>query len=192
MATVILKGTNKTLETTIAKAREINKLKRDGQDQDTPIEINGIVLELKDIRYAMCDEDKDKEVAKEQQGIDSENYYKQTEKDFKDEVTKYANGTLNQKLDFNLRVASFYCYTFTGLWLKDWSKENDPNPLYNKIKEELETEKLIASPKIYKSIFKVVDIITGTDNLANPIYMARQAPLKMMERYLSEVHKYIR
>ena len=148
MATIVLKGTDKKIETTISKANEINKLKRDGENPKTLLDINGIVLELGDIKYAMYDEDKDKELQKEQSGIDSDNYYKQTQKDFKDEVAKYANGTLNQKLDFNLRVASFYCYTFTGLWLKDWSKENDPNPLYNKIKEELKTEKLIARLQI--------------------------------------------
>ena len=192
MATLILKATDKKLETTISKAREINKLKQDGVDPKTKLNINGVVLELGDIRYAMFDDDKDKEISKENANLQSESDYKKTDEDFKKEIASYAKGSLSRKIEFNLKIASFYCYTFTGLWLRDWVDEKRLIELNSLIKKELLVEKLIVNPKLYKTIFKIQDLSTGTDNLANPVYMARQAPLKIMERYLSEVSRVIR
>lgn len=192
MATIILKGTDKKIETTISEARKINHLKESKADSKTLLNLNGLVLELGDIRYAMYDEDKDRELTKEQSGIDTENYYKKIDKDFRDEIFNYLNGGLNKKIEFNLKVASFYCYTFTGLWLKEWSQVNDMTDLSNLIKKELETEKLVVSPKNYKNIFKVVEVKTSNDSLANSTYMGRQAPLKMMENYLYNVYHLIK
>lgn len=190
MATIILRGTDKKLETTIKNAQYVNNLKDTNANPKTPLSIEGVSLLLEDIRYAMYDSEKDRELQKEQSGEDSDNYYKNMNSEFLKEINEYMISSRSKKIEFNLKVAGFYCYTFTGLWLKEWSKQNDITLLQKAISDELDTQTLVASPKIYKNIFKKnVDISMGTDNLANTEYMTRQAPLKIMERYLIEVYQ---
>lgn len=188
MSTVILRGTDRKIETTISMCEKINKLKENKADPKTPLNVEGVVLYLEDIKYAMYDVEKDKELQKEQSGINSDKYYKDISGSFLLEIKMYANETKSKKIEFNLKVASFYCYTFTGLWLKEWVKENDLLPLQNILSKELETEKLLVDPRKYKNIFKVNDIITGVDSLANSKYTSRSAPLRIMESYIREVY----
>lgn len=188
MATIILGGTNKTIETTISETEKINHLKRIKADPKTVLDINGVVVELKDIKYALYDNEKDKELIKEESNKKYEQDQKQVETSQHDEIKRYAKATLGEKVDFNLKVASFYCYAFTGKWLREWAEENDTVELNAYIREELKTQKLVARPKHYKRIFAVAEVKTPYGNLAPAEYSARYAPIKLMENYLSNVY----
>ena len=189
MSTIILKGTDRKLECTISVCERINKLKEEKADPRTPLNISGSVIELGDIRYAIKDGELDKELNRDEKknnnGVDIE----KINKEFNKEIYSYANGTLEKKLQFNLKIAKFYCLALTGEKIDSYKDKLKPIFL-----EELQKEKLVVNPTKYLKLF-VVKEIEGKQGLTKIDYLVRTAPLKIMENYLSNVYstlKYIK
>lgn len=185
MATIILKGTDKKLETTIFKAKEINRLKQDGENPKTLLDINGVVLELGDIKYAMYDEDKDKELNKEASSAQSDKEYEIENTFYFQEIKSIMSGTDSEKIKYNLAYASFICQAITGVWLKEWASTNVEGfkKLQEILKQDIKTH-FVVNPKSYKEVFSFTDPNTGANKNIESI--ARSGAFRLVEKQLSE------
>jgi hypothetical protein len=192
MATIILKGTDKKIETTISKCEKINELKRQKADPKTPIELEGLLVELGDIRYAIPDNEKDKELIKEEKERKWDAEQRSSLKNHRDEIINLANGSLKDKIEYNLKIASFYCYSFTGKWLKEWAVTNDISELNKILVDELKKVKLVVDPRKYKNVFSVdFENDSSRDKMASSNYMSRSFPLNFMLRQIDSVYQVI-
>ena len=107
-------------------------------------------------------------------------------KDFVEEVRSYANGDLEKKLQFNLKVAKMYCFALTGKDVEEYK------PLLKPIfVEELKTQRLVVNPTKYLKVFEVEEM-EGKQGLTKIDYLVRKAPLRIMQNYLLEVYDVIR
>ncbi len=182
MSVIILKGTDKKLECSIALCEKINKMKEDGVSPKTPLNISGTVVELGEIRYAIKDGETDRQLNSQDKSVANDTYLKDLMSSFDAEVDRYANSKLEDKLQFNLRVARFYCYAITGGEIEEYKPE-----LKTIFIEELKKEKLVVNPVKYIKLFKVKEE-EGREGLTRIQYIVRKAPLKIMENYLQNVY----
>lgn len=182
MSVIILKGTDKRLECSISLCEKINKMKEDGVDPKTPLNISGSVVSLGDIRYAIKDGEMDKQLNSQERSEGNDDYLKELSQNFDKEIDRYLHSNLETKLQFNLRIARFYCYAITGGAVEEYKPE-----LKTIFLEELKKEKLVVNPSKYIKIFKVNEE-DGRDGLTRIQYIIRKAPLKIMESYLQNVY----
>lgn len=180
MATIVLRGTDRKLETSISVCEQINKLKESKADGKTPISINGVLLILEDIRYAIPDTEKDKEMIKEATQNKNDEDLSKMVSDYRKEIKTLKESDTKTKINYNLKLASFICYSMTGKWLKEWAIENDTQELNNILVEELKKVKLIVNPTHYKKLFTFVD----SNNVGDKF--ARHAAIRLIERQMSE------
>ncbi len=186
MSTIILKGTDKKLECTISLCEKINKMKEDGVNPKTPLNISGTVVELGEIRYAIKDGETDKQMSRDDKKSDNGERLRKYQKDFEDEINYYLNGSLEKKLQFNLRIAKMYCLAITGKDVDEYKSLLKPIFL-----EELKTKKLVVKPSKYMKLFKVEEVI-GDKDLTKVDYIIRGAPLRIMHNYIQEVYDLIK
>lgn len=186
MALIILKGTDRRLECSLSQCENVNKMKERKLDPKTPLNISGTLIELGDIRYAIPDKETDRDLVGEQRMKDNSNDIAKFMQDFEDDIKKYANGKLEEKLQFNLRIAKMYCYALTGGDIEQYKPE-----LKLIFIEELKKEKLVVNPTKYIKLFKV-DEVYGKKGLVGIKYIVRQLPMRLMENYLQNVYSVLK
>ncbi len=179
MATIILKGTDKKLECSLAVCSKVNELKSASADPKTPLEIDGVLVELGDIRYAIPDGDKDKEIAKEKRQQEFGDMITEYNRNFREEIRRYALGDINKKIHFNMEVAKMYAFAITGSTNLD-GVSDQLIPIFT---EELKTSRLVVNPTKYLRLFKSVEVKTNGD-IQSMEYLIRSTPFRLMENYL--------
>ena len=187
MSVVILKGTDKKIECTTNQCDTINKMKTDGADPTTKVNVGGVVMDLGDIRYAIPDSEdeilkKKKEIAKEKSQRDFGDMISRYHKDFHEEIRRYALGSLQGKIYFNMEIAKMYAFAMTGSKNVEYCAEQ----LIAIFTEELKTEKLVVNPTKYIRLFTVNEVknIHGLNSME---YLIRGTPFRFLDRYLSNV-----
>lgn len=180
MATIILKGTDKKIECSLAVCDRVNKLKSEKVNPKTEIEVDGIVLELGDIRYAIRDGEKDNELERERKKAEYGEMIEKNNKEFYEEIRRYALGSIEGKISFNLKIAEMYCFAITGGGINDYRLQVE-----GIIKDELTRERLIVKPTRYLKIFRTNDIKAEELKIEGLI---RKQPFRLMEKYLGEVY----
>lgn len=187
MATIILKATDRKLECSISVCNQINELKSKNADPKTPLEIDGIFLELGDVRYAIPDMEKDKELAKERSQKEYGDIISEYNQQFHEEIRRYTLGSIENKIHFNMEVAKMYAFAITG------SKNIDDisDTLISIFREELTKTRLVVNPTKYLKLFRVSDV-KSDDSLKSTEYLVRSAPFRIMDNYLSNVMSEVR
>jgi len=158
MATIILKGAKKDIETTIAKAKEVNKLKANNTDPKTLLDIEGIVVELGDIKYALLDSEKDRELSNINQSKANDINYAELNKAYKDYIMGIKKGSLEDKINFNMKYVDLICFAETGMKYNEYIKlyPNVKEQIIDILKENIKFD-FIVNPTKYRRMFKFTD-----------------------------------
>lgn len=86
MSTIVLKGTQRSIECSIAQCDSINKMKESGIDPKTPLNISGVVVELGDIRYALKDSEYDKHEISNERKKENDSYYSEVQNNYNEYI----------------------------------------------------------------------------------------------------------
>lgn len=187
MATLILKGgKDAKMECSSKVCASINKMKQERKSPNTPIVVDGIFLELGDIRYALPGGELDSQRNRDGEKESNDKYLRDVILNFDKEILSYANGNLEKKLQFNLSVAKMYCFAITGGEIDEYKSQLKPIFI-----EELKKEKLVVNPTKYIKLFKINEP-NGKEGLSDIKYFVRKSPIKFIESYLSNVYMIIK
>lgn len=188
MAKIYIRGHQNPQTVSVKIAKEVDEIKKDTTiGNDYYISLDGFSCDKGDIKSVVIfDADDDKSERNSEKQNNNGERIMQYQKDFVDDIMSYANGTLEKKLQFNLKVAKMYCFALTGKDVDEYKPQ-----LKNIFAEELKREKLVVNPTKYLRIFKVEELPASKD-LTKVDYLIRKAPLRIMQNYLMEVHDVLR
>lgn len=142
MATIILKGTQKTIECSIPQCDSINKMKESGSDPRIPLNINGVQIELGDVRYAIKDGEYDKQMQSDDRKTENDSYYSETQNKYNEYIVKRCGMSPDEKSK-DIRMFDTLFFGVTGKKLNedqikyiqkmqlDYFKENKNHPYAN-------------------------------------------------------------
>lgn len=188
MAKIYIRGHQHPQTVSIKVAKEVDEIKGDTtKDNNYYIRLDGFSCDKGDVKSVVIydTDDGKSERSNEKQNENGEKISRY-QKEFVDEVNSYLRGNLEKKLQFNLRVAKFYCFSLTGKDVEEYKPQ-----LKTIFIEELKKEKLIVNPTKYLKLFKIEEM-ESNDGLTKVDYLVRKAPLRLMQNYLMEVHDVIK
>ena len=185
MKTIKIKGEQKGFVVSEETGNKLKEFKKQGKGGW--VDLNGFSGDISDIRYIIDGVDEDnrakfKEEQKEDLNKNLEIVSAYNEKLYRDEILMFLNSSKNKKIEYNLKIASFYCFAFTGLWLKEYviAQPEKLNELKDILFNELDNVELIVLPKKYRSVFVLSD---NQDK-----YKERDFANRMMMRVISRTY----
>lgn len=189
MAKIYIRGHMTPQTVSVQVAKQIDEIKKDTTlDNNYYISLEGFSCDKGDIKSVVIyDTEDDKANRNNEKQDENGERLKKYNDDFAKEILSYANGNLENKLQFNLKVAKMYCFATTGT---DNIEEYKPllKPIFL---EELKTQRLVVNPSKYIKIFPVVEV-NGSKDLTKIDYIVRSAPLRVMHNYLQNVYDLIK
>lgn len=188
MAKIYIRGHVTPQTVTVQVAKQVDAIKADKNiENNYYIQLEGFSCDKGDIKSVVVyDTEDDKAQGNSEKQNDNGERLMKYNNDFINEIKSYANGNLEKKLQFNLKVAKMYCFALTGKEIDEYKPE-----LKTLFVEELKTEKLVVNPTKYLKLFKVQEM-TRSNDLTKVDYLIRKAPLRIMQSYLMNVYDVIR
>lgn len=188
MAKIYIRGHQVPQTVDVRTAKMVDEIKNDKtKDNNYYIRLDGFSCDKGDVKSVVIfDTDDDRASSNASRQEDNGARLAQYTKDFEDEIKAYANGSLELKLQFNLKVAKMYCFALTGKDVEVYKPELKPIFL-----EELKKEKLVVNPTKYLKVFKI-DETGGSKDLTKIDYIIRTSPIRLMQNYLMNVYDVIR
>ncbi len=183
MATIILKGTDKKLECTIAQCTTINKMKEEGANPKTPLNVAGTVVELGDIRYAIPDEERDRVLKSEATKESNDKYLEEVGKEYRNEMIRVIKLPIQEKAKI-VTLPKLMYQAYTG-------SVNAPQEFLDEVMaRQLDYFKehpthAFANPTCYKDLLKVAED-RQTPDRANYINTCRTALVRIVQRTIEE------
>lgn len=188
MAKIYIRGHVTPQTVSIKAAKEVDVIKADKSiDNNYYIQLEGFSCDKGDVKSVVIhDVEDDKAQGNNQKQNDNGEKIAKYNQDFITEIKSYANGNLEKKLQFNLKVAKMYCLALTGKDIEEYKSE-----LKTIFLNELKTEKLVVNPTKYLKIFKIEEVV-GNNDLTRIDYIIRKAPIKLLQNYLINVYEVIK
>lgn len=188
MAKIYIRGHSTPQIVSVQTAKIVDEIKDDKtKDNNYYIRLDGFSCDKGDVKSVIIyDSEDDKSTRNNQSQIDNGERIEEYNNNFINEIRNYANGNLEKKLQFNLKVAKMYCFALTGKDIEEYKPQ-----LKIIFIEELKKERLIVNPTKYLKLFKPEDVISNSD-LININYIIRKSPIRIMQNYLSNVYKIIK
>lgn len=188
MAKIYIRGHMTPQTVSVNVAKQIDEIKKDTMlDNNYYISLEGFSCDKGDVKSVVIyDTEDDKANRNNEKQDENGERLKKYNDDFVAEVLSYANGNLEKKLQFNLKVAKMYCFAITGKDVEEYKTLLKPIFL-----EELKTQKLIVNPSKYIKIFPVSEV-AGSKDLTKIDYIVRGTPLRVMHNYLQNVYDLIK
>lgn len=188
MAKIYIRGHQHPQTVSVQIAKKVDEIKKDTMlDNNYYISFDGFSCDKGDVKSVVIyDADDDKASRSEIKKDDNGETIAKYQEDFIKEIKSYASGSLELKLQFNLKVAKMYCFAITGGDVEEYKPLLKPIFL-----EELKKEKLVVNPTKYLKIFGVEEI-DGRKGLTKIDYILRGAPFRIMQKYLTNVYDVLR
>lgn len=189
MATIVLRATDRKLECTIAQCNIINKMKENGSNPKTPLNVSGTVVELGDIRYAIPDDERDRVLSSERTKEGNDSYIEETSTRYRTEMIRLLRLPIEQKA-INVSIPKLMWQAYTG-------ETNPPQSFLDEvIKRQLaffreNPTHAFANPTCYRDLLIIQEQRLSVDR-ANYVNICRGALLRLVQRTIEESYTVLR
>lgn len=189
MATIILKATDRKLDCTLEQCNSINKMKENGYNPKTPLNISGTVVELGDIRYAIPDGEYDRNLRSEANKETNDAYLEETNARYRSEMITLLRLPIEKKAQ-NVSLAKLVWQAYTG-------EINPPQTFLDEVVKrqfayfQQYPRHAFANPSCYKNLLIVQEERNSVDR-ANYVNLCRGALLRIVQRTIEESYSVLR
>lgn len=188
MAKIYIRGHQVPQTVDVKTAKMVDEIKNDkSKDDKYYIRLDSFSCDKGDVKSVVIfDADDDKSQRNSEKQDENGERLRKYQKDFEDEINSYLKGSLEKKLQFNLRIAKMYCVAISNKDIEEYKPLLKPIFL-----EELKTQKLVVNPSKYIKLFSVSEV-SGSKDLTKIDYIIRGSPFRIMNNYLQEVYYLIK
>lgn len=179
MATIVLKGTQKTIECTLSQCDQVNKMKESGVDPKTPLNIAGTVIELGEIRYALKDSEFDKQMKSDDRKTENDNYYAEAVSDYNKYIEKRCRMSPQEKA----KDVRMFDTLFFGVTEK---KLNEKQVAYVQKEQLAYFEQNKNHPYANINFYKLLKDLPENKDDFNMKYHVASATLRIVSRLIEE------
>lgn len=189
MATIILKATDRKLECSIEQCNKINKMKEDGVNPKTPLNVSGTVVELGDIRYAIPDGERDKYLNAEETKANNDEYLEEVSKEYRFQMIKLITLPIQEKAK-NVSLSKLMYQAYTGDIVPPQSFLDEVT-VRQLAYFQKNPRHAFANPTCYKDLLLISEVRTNPDR-QDYLNTCRTALVRIVQRTIEESYGVLR